>query len=123
MAVVLGLFEPGVAVNLIAFGSIELAAPAIARRPVTLDIAQMRLGSAEAFALERDEPRLHDDAALAKGGVAVARREHAADARAAANPARSEERSVGKECVSTFRSRWSQDSKKKKNKKTTKHMQ
>src|SRR3546814_8643380 len=79
MAVVLGLFEPGVAVNLIAFGSIELAAPAIARRPVTLDIAQMRLGSAEAFALERDEPRLHDDAALAKGGVAVARREHAAE--------------------------------------------
>src|SRR3546814_17683986 len=87
MAVVLGLFEPGVAVNLIAFGSIELAAPAIARRPVTLDIAQMRLGSAEAFALERDEPRLHADAALAQGGVAVARREHAADARAAANPA------------------------------------
>src|SRR3546814_4334173 len=66
MAVVLGLFEPGVAVNLIALGSIELAAPAIARRPVTLDIAQMRLGSAEAFARERDERRLQDDAALAK---------------------------------------------------------
>src|SRR3546814_2239311 len=55
MAVVLGLFEPGVAANLIAFGSIELAAPALARRPVPLDIAPMRLGSAEAFALERHE--------------------------------------------------------------------
>src|SRR3546814_19628978 len=38
MAVVLGLFEPGVAVYLIAFGSIQLAAPAIPRRHVTPDI-------------------------------------------------------------------------------------
>src|SRR3546814_1331297 len=41
MVVVHGLFAPGVAVNLLALGFIELAALSTARRPVTPDIAKI----------------------------------------------------------------------------------
>src|SRR3546814_11206728 len=66
-----------------------------------------------------DEPGLE-----AVGGKAVARRINLSDARHAFLPAqrprRSEERRVGKECVSTCRSRWWCPHEKKKQRKTQK---
>jgi len=50
----------------------------------------MRLGSAEALTAQSDQPRIDDNAALAKGGIAVARREHAPNASAPADTAASE---------------------------------
>src|SRR3546814_2397951 len=53
MAVVLGLFEPGVAVNLIAFGSIKLAAPAIRSEEHTSELQSLMRISYAVFCLKK----------------------------------------------------------------------
>src|SRR3546814_15093176 len=73
VAIVARLLEPVVPVHLVRVGPIELPAPALARRAVALDVAQMRLGGIEALAAEFDGADFPDDAALAESGVAVAR--------------------------------------------------
>src|SRR5690606_32692498 len=90
VAVALCLFEPFGAVNLIAIRTIELAATALARRTVALDIAQMRLGPHEPLARQTHGAEFSDDAALPKHCISIARREHAPDARAAPDPAAGE---------------------------------
>ena len=92
VAIVPRLFEPSVAVHLVGIGTIELPAPAFARRTIALDVAQMRLGGSEALAAEFDGADFHDDAALAESCVAVARRQDAADPRTAPDPAAGERR-------------------------------
>ena len=90
VAVALSLIEPGVAIDLVAFRPIELTAPAVAGRAVPLDIAHMRLRAVKPLSPKRDQTRLHDHAALAKGGVAIAADKHAADPCAPSDPAAGE---------------------------------
>src|SRR3546814_12217839 len=75
-----------------------------------------RLGGAEPAADGLVHPRHADDGA---GGRAAVHQHVLADGEALAEPAlplgRSEERRVGKECVSTCRSRWAPDPSKKNN--------
>src|SRR3546814_13973964 len=75
---------------------------AVARRPVEQDVALSDLGEGIAFLgqLERDR-RLGTLNALRDDRFADAQRKIVGD------QVRSEERRVGKECVSTCRSRWS----------------
>src|SRR3546814_16392420 len=81
VAIVARLLEPVVPVHLVRVGPIELPAPALARRAVALDVAQMRLGGIEALAAAFDGAEFHDAAALAESGVAVPRRTDPAHAR------------------------------------------
>ena len=103
LAVDLRRIQPGASVHCVAVGVVELPAPALARRAVTLDIAKMRLGALEALAAEFDGPGLDDDAAPSERGVAVARRQDAADPGTAPDPAAGERRPAGQTRRATAR--------------------
>src|SRR3546814_20801889 len=75
------------------------------------DVCASDLGDARRRVRDADPARRADDAAPGRRGVGRA-------ARGAAEGGRSEERRVGKECVSTCRSRWSPYTKIKKQQKT-----
>ena len=83
MAVAIGAVEEGLAVGAILLGAIELARLSIAGHAVALDIAQMGLRPFHAVARQLDDAGFDDDTAAAKGGMAVARGQHPANAGAA----------------------------------------
>src|SRR5262249_879335 len=72
MPVALAALHEGAAILLFAVGAIELAAFAIACRPVPLKVAQMGAGSAAADAVA-DDPRLHCHPPLTLAGAAFRR--------------------------------------------------
>src|SRR3546814_20179185 len=74
--------------------------------------AQRRTDLANQRDVPRAVPTLEPTAGSLEG-------DHSADRALYRNQGRSEERRVGKECVSTCRTRWSPDSKKEKHQKTT----
>lgn len=75
-----------------AFGPIQRCVIKVARQPlpgdaVALEIAEMGTCALEALPRQLDQPGLDDDTPRSKGGIAIARCQHAADAGAAANAA------------------------------------
>src|SRR3546814_16198769 len=84
------LFEERLAVGAIAVCVVEFARQPFACDAVALDVAQMGPCRLQATLANLDAPRLDDGAPNPEGRVAS-----------------SAERRVGKECVSTCRSRWS----------------
>lgn len=85
MPVAVGPFEEGGAVGTVELRVIEVARQPFAGDAIALQIAQMDARPSRAAAGHLDQPGLDHDAALPKGGVAVARREHAPDAGATAD--------------------------------------
>jgi hypothetical protein len=74
VAVAVSAFEERLAVSAVVLGVIERAWLTIACHAVALDIAQMRQRALHALSRELDDARFDDDAAAAKGGMAIARR-------------------------------------------------
>ncbi|CCG42832.1 hypothetical protein PHAMO_470083 [Magnetospirillum molischianum DSM 120] len=80
VAVALGAVEKVAAVGPIRLGTIELPGRAITSHAIPLDITQMGLRPGDALPRQFDNAGFDDDAAAAKGSMAIARHQHPADA-------------------------------------------
>ncbi len=94
MPVAVGPFEEGGTVGPVELRVIEVARQPFAGDPIALQIAQMDARPGSAAAGHLDQPGLDHDAALSKGSMVVARREHAPDAGAAADAVAVEDAAV-----------------------------
>lgn len=87
MAVALGALEERYPVGPVVRCVIEVARQPLAGDAVPLEIAEMNAGATHAVSGELDQPRLDHDPSAAEGGMAIARRQHPADTRAAPDAA------------------------------------
>src|SRR3546814_6382546 len=87
VAIAARTLEERLAVHYVLVGRIEGARLAFAGHTVTLDIAEVSAGAADALSAELDGAHLDDDPARPEGAEPVARSQHPRDARAASDPA------------------------------------